>query len=277
MLPRGLDARTTEGGPHLTTLGVVTEDFSLYHDLVVRLKRRGVPFASLSPKEAIPDEVGAVITSPEEAEAIAFRPLIATHGDLEDAIDQALKALAGRAAATRVAIGVDPGRQIGVAALADGAVVATARCRSVEEAVNQVRLFLQRHPGKRQVVRIGHGAPTVRDVLIHRLHILGVPIEIVDETSTTQGVELPDVRAAITIASVRGERVLRPPPIAPTAGEVKDIQRLSRMKSGGLFTIPRKLALEVAVGALSLDEAVARYRRGRQADASLALSKEEEE
>lgn len=260
----------------MPTLAVVTEDFSLYHDLVVRLKRRGVPFASLSPKDAIPDNVGVVITSPEEASKIPFRPVVATRADLEDAIDQALKALAGRAGADRVAVGIDPGRHIGVAALSDGAVVATARCASVDEAVNRVRLFLQRHPARRQVVRIGHGAPTVRDVLVHRLHNLGVPIEIVDETSTTQSVDLPDVRAAISIAAARGERVVRPPRIAPSRGEVKDIQRLSRIKSGGRFTIPQKLAEHVAVGALSLDEAVRRYRRGRRADDALDLSREEE-
>jgi len=258
------------------TLGVVTEDFSLYHDLVVRLKRRGVPFASLSPKDAVPDSVGVVITSPEEALRIHFRPVVATRGDLEDAIDQALKALSGREGAERVAVGVDPGRRIGVATLADGAVVASAGCSTVDEAVNRVRLFLQRHPGKRQVIRIGDGAPTVRDVLISRLQILGVPIEVVDERSTTEGVELPDVQAAISIASAKGTRVLRAPRIALSEGEVKDIQRLSRIKSKGRFTIPRGLAREVAVGDLSLDEAVRRYARGKRAQGALDLSREEE-
>jgi hypothetical protein len=260
----------------LANLAVVTEDFSLYHDLVVRLKRRGVSFASLSPKDPIPEDIGVVITSPEEAERLDFRPLVATHGDLEDAIDQAMKALAGREGAERLAIGVDPGRRIGVAALADGAVVASAGVTSVDEAVNRVRLYLQRHPAKRQVVRIGHGAPTVRDVIIRRLQPLGVPIEVVDETNTTEGVDLPDVQAAISIASARGVRVERVPTIAVRQGEVKDIQRLSRIKSGGRFTIPQALAREVAVGSLTLDEAVRRYKRERQAQGAFDLSREEE-
>jgi hypothetical protein len=260
----------------LPSIAVVTEDFSLYHDLVVRLKRRGIAFASLSPKDPIPDDVGVVITSPEEAARIAFRPTVVTRGDLEDALDQALKALAGREPFQKVVIGIDPGRRIGVAALADGVVVSSAKCESVDEAVNRVRLFLQRHPASRQVIRIGHGAPTVRNVLIQRLENTGVPIEIVDETSTTQDVELPDVRAAISIAAARGERVERAPKIAVSRGELKDIQRLSRIKSQGRFTIPRALAHDVAVGSLSLDEAVRRYRRERRADDSLDLSREEE-
>jgi hypothetical protein len=243
---------------------------------VVRLKKRGISFASLSPKDPIPREVGVVIASPKEAERVAFRPTIAARGDLEDVIDQALKALAGREGAELVAVGVDPGRRIGVAAIADGAVVASAVCRSVDEAVNRVRLFLQRHPAKRQVVRIGNGAPTVRDVLVQKLSTLATPIEVVDERSTTEDVDLPDVRAAISIAATKGPRVERPPAIALSRGEVKDIQRLSRIRSRGRFTIPAPMARDVAMGLYSLDEAVRRYRRERQAAGALDLSREEE-
>jgi hypothetical protein len=260
----------------LPTIAVVTEDFSLYHDLVVRLKRRGISFASLSPKDPLPDDVGVVITSPQEEGRIKFRPVVVTRGDLEDAVDQALKALAGREPYQQVAVGIDPGRHIGVAALADGVVISSARVDSIDEAVNRVRLFLQRHPAKRQVIRIGHGSPTQRNVLIHRLENAGVPIEIVDETRTTQDVEMPDVRAAISIAAGRGARVDRPPKIAVSPGEVKDIQRISRIKSQGRFTIPRSMAHEVAIGSLSLDDAVRRYRRERRADESLDLTREEE-
>ena len=217
-----------------------------------------------------------VITSPDEARRIDFRPTIATSGDLDDAIDQALKILSGREAADFVAVGIDPGRRIGVAALVDGAVVASAGTTSVDEAVNRVRMFLQRHPGKRQVIRIGHQAPTVRDVLIQRLRNLETPIEIVDETNTTEDVDLPDVRAAISIAATKGDRVERPPKVSPPAGEVKDIQRLSRIRSRGRFTIPAAMAREVAVGTVSLEEAVRRYRRDRQAEGALDLSREEE-
>jgi hypothetical protein len=260
----------------LAHIAVVTDDFSLYHDLVVRLKRRGVPFASLTPRDPVPDDVGVVITSPAEAKTVDFRPVVATRSDLEDAIDQALKALAGREPAQVLAVGVDPGRTIGLAAVADGLVVATARCAGVDEAVNRVRLFLQRHPARRQVIRIGHGAPTLRDVLVRRLLVSGVPVEIVDESRTTRPVEAPDVRAAMTIASTRGDRVERPPLVHVPRGEVKDIQRLSRIRSGGRFTIPRDLAAQVALGALTLEAAVERYRRGRQADLYFDFAGEEE-
>lgn len=257
-------------------VAVVTEDFSLYHDLVVRLKRRGIPFASLSPRDPLPDDVGVILTSPAEAEDLDFRPVVPTRGDLDDAIDQALKALAGREPAQVVAVGIDPGRSIGVAAVADGLVVSSARCGSVDEAVGRVRLLLQRHPAARQVIRIGHGAPTLRDVLIRRLLVSGVPVEVVDESRTTRPVEAPDVRAAMTIASTKGDRVERPPDVRVPPGEVKDIQRLSRIRSGGRFTIPRDLAQRVAVGAMSLEEAVERYRRGRQADLKMDYTREEE-
>ena len=260
----------------MARVAVMTDDFSLYHDLVGRLKRRGIPFESLSPKEAVPADIEVVITGPKESEAIKFRPLVVTRADLDDAIDQALKTLAGRGPFQILAVGIDPGRHIGVAALADGAVVSTATCETVDEAVNRVRLLLERHEAKRKVIRIGHGSPTLRNVLIQRLHNVGAPMEIVDESSTTEFVDLPDVRAAISIAATRGERVERPPSVRVPAGEIKDIQRLSRIKSGGRFTIPRDLARQVAVGAISLDEAVHRFRRERHADDSIAMTKEEE-
>jgi hypothetical protein len=146
----------------------------------------------------------------------------------------------------------------------------------VDDAVNRARLLLQRHPARRQVIRIGHGAPTLRDVLIRRLLVTGVPVEVVDETRTTQPVDAPDIRAAMTIAGTRGERVERPPDVRVARGEVKDIQRLSRIRSGGRFTIPRVLAEQVALGAVSLEAAVERYRRGRQADLGMDFAREEE-
>ncbi len=47
-------------------------------------------------------------------------------------------------------------------------------------------------------------------------------------------------------------------PVRPTAGELRDIQRKSRMASSGQVTISRILARNVALGRITLDEAVKR-------------------
>ncbi|OPY27398.1 MAG: hypothetical protein A4E31_01180 [Methanomassiliicoccales archaeon PtaU1.Bin030] len=79
---------------------------------------------------------------------------------------------------------------------------------------------------------------------------------MVDETSTTRRTEEPDADAAVSIALGTGYRLPFPPEVRPTPGEVRDIQRLSRIESGGRVTISYDLAESVAKGELSLQEAL---------------------
>jgi hypothetical protein len=46
--------------------------------------------------------------------------------------------------------------------------------------------------------------------------------------------------------------------VVPTHGEIKEVQRLSRRVSGGQVTISQRLAQAVAVGRLSMEEAIGR-------------------
>src|SRR3990170_1926160 len=71
----------------------------------------------------------------------------------------------------------------------------------------------------------------------------------------------PDVDAAIDIARTPGRRVVPPFDVRPTPGEVRDIQRRSRLDSAGQVTISSELADAVARVVLSLEEAIARARR----------------
>src|SRR5439155_1323072 len=139
-------------------LGILTEDFRLYHDLVAALKALDLPFTSLSFARRIPDAVGAVLPSP-----------------------------------------------------------ALAR--------DQLR------------------------------------VAVVDEAGTTHRTAQPDVDAAIDIAKSSGRRVEPPVEIRPTPGEVREIQRRSRLDSGGVVTISSELAGAVARGDLTLEEALTRAKR----------------
>ena len=82
------------------------------------------------------------------------------------------------------------------------------------------------------------------------------PIEIVNEANTSEHVENPDIHAAISIALTRGYRVSNRFEIVPTEGELKNIQRLSRLESEGKITISKELARRVALGELSLRTAI---------------------
>ena len=58
-------------------LGILTEDFRLYHDLVATLKARDIPFVSLSSARRIPESVGAILTSASEAPRIRSKSVVA--------------------------------------------------------------------------------------------------------------------------------------------------------------------------------------------------------
>src|SRR5436309_1494325 len=128
-------------------MGILTEDFRLYHDLVAALKARDLAFTSLSFARRVPDVVGAILTSPSEAS---------------------------------------------------------------------------------------------------RVHLGNV-------------VAVDDIDCSIAKAS--GRRVEPPSEIRPTPGEVREIQRRSRLDSGGVVTISSELAGAVARGDLSLEEAISRARQ----------------
>jgi len=67
--------------------------------------------------------------------------------------------------------------------------------------------------------------------------------------------------AAIDIALTPGVRVRPPFEIRPTRGELREIQRRSRLHSDGEVTISVALAESVARGEISLQDAVAHQRR----------------
>jgi hypothetical protein len=128
----------------------------------------------------------------------------------------------------------------------------------------------RRFPSTYLLFRVGAGDPHPRARILNALGSLRLPVELVDESGTTpHGRRRPrDPQSAEQIARARGPRVReRDTRVRITRGEVANVQRLSREESGGRFTIPRTLALEVLEGRLSLPEALQegerRYPRSR--------------
>lgn len=243
-----------------TVLGILTEDFRLYHDLVAALKARDYPFVSLSFARRIPDSVGAILTSPAEAGRIRSRRVVPVD-DLDSSIAKAIQVLKGKSAWTELWIGIDPGREPGIAVVGDGEVVDTRIAESPEAVAFHVRQAIRTFPAKEARIRIGHGDPTNRNRVLNALARDRLPVEIVDEAGTTRRTPQPDVDAAIDIARTSGRRVKPPLEVRPTPGEVREIQRRSRLGSGGVVTISTELAGAVARGELSLEDAITRARR----------------
>ncbi len=241
-------------------LGVLTEDFRLYHDVVAALKARDVPFVTLSFAHRVPETVGAILTSSAEAPRIRS-PNVVVVEDIENTIARALQVLKGRTEWHELLIGVDPGREPGVAVLGDGDVLDTRLAATPEAVRDQVLASIRMFPAKQVRVRVGHGDPTNRNRILNALAGDRLRVEIVDEAGTTHRTPQPDLDAAVDIARTPGVRVEPPFEVRPTPGEVREIQRRSRLQSEGRVTISTELAGAVARGEITLEAAIDRQRR----------------
>ena len=248
----------------MKVIGILTEDFRFFYELVRRLKELGVEFVSLEKGTKAPPNVGVVLTTPEEAADIDFEPLVAAE-DVETAINVARCVLAGGTRFRTVVVGVDPGSTTGIAIYGEGRLLATDEADSPEKAGMSLVKLLSCLRYAHSVARVGHGDATKRDRVIRSIWGLVDEVEVVDETGTTARIGHDDVEAAKRIAMSKGERVESPPDLKPTAGEVRDIQRLSRIASRGQVTISTELATAVAKGEMTMAQALQSKRKVRRA------------
>jgi len=247
----------------LKHIGLQTSDFDVYYEMVRVFRERGVPFLSLVDGEEVPASVGVIVTSDGEAADINF-PEVVSYTTPEETLAAAIRLLSGKREYARIVIGIDPGERPGVAVLGDGRVLDSYQARSPEAVIEGVAKALSTLVAERYLVRIGHGAPTLRNRIIHSLLRLEVPLEMVDETSSTPSSYRTsaerDTVAAAAIALAKGMAItVQDVPLSePSDGELRDIQRKSRLASYGRLTISRRLARSVAMGRITLDEAVQR-------------------
>ena len=240
----------------MRTIGIYTHDFSVFHDVVNLLKDREVNFFSLESAE-IPPFVTVVLTTRAEASQLDFRKIIIVEsGNEEQAVEKAILWQAGTRRFSQLCIGIDPGEKPGMAAYADRNLLTTIKVEVPEDTAAAVKRIMDFYNYNTMIVRIGHGARTVRNRIINSLLPLHVDIEIVDEERTTIKHPTPDIQAAKQIALKEGKAVQGLMKVQPSKGEIEDIKRRSRLMSKGKFTISYELARSVAIGEMTLQQAV---------------------
>lgn len=254
----------------MKTLGVYTKDFSLYHDLLNVLKKRKIPYVSLSAIDHIPSKIGVILTSNNEIHDIKTQKVIAAdaYDTIDHAIDLALQMLIGKELYSKIYIGIDPGEKPGIAVVGDDILLQKIQLETPEEVVNTIKRILKEYPAIEVLVRIGHGSIITRNRIINSLISLRVSIEIVDETKTTSSQQKSryerDSEAAASIAMLSGGRVQRRLPLEPTRGDIRNVQERSRQLTEGRFSISEKKALQVLKGEISLKEAVEMEKNRKQ-------------
>ena len=239
---------------------VATADFEVYHDVVGELRDRGVTFTTVEPGDDLPERARVVVTGPEDevdpGEAALVR---ASPDEPRRAVEEALATLRGGGG--RTVVGVDPGERPGIAVLSGETVVA-AFAVPLADAVATIERELE--GAVDPVVRIGDGARLQGARIVEALE--DVRVELVDETGTTpylgqgaRGTGMGDVLAAVNIARLEGEPI-GSRDVEPTAGEIQVVKNRSREQSPENRELTDSLARRVALGELTLEEAMAEHR-----------------
>ena len=204
---------------------------------------------------AIGDEWdGILLTSPEEVQE---GHIPATEDTVEIAVERAIQASKGLDSAVQLVFGIDPGPRPGIAWLADGIVVGSAQLEQIEFVVDHITGLASAVKHQRMCVKVGDGAPLLRDRIINQLILRGIETLQVNEYKTSSGSRMKThIHAATRIALMGGNRIYSVRELNPTDGDLKEIQRQSRIQSSGNLTISTELARRVACGEISLDEAI---------------------
>lgn len=198
-------------------IALATVSGKAYYKLVKELKQRKIPFLSVMPRDHVPLDIKVVITTKGEQHLVKHPDVLVFENEMEPTavIDEAIRVAQGKQSYDRVIIGIDPGKTFGVAVLADGKVLETVTCSSLEETVNTVSESLGRTPATVNVVKIGNGAPVYAEKLVHLLD-MSLPKRVVIETVSEAGTShfmretthrrgSRDVMSAIKIAERNGQ------------------------------------------------------------------------
>jgi hypothetical protein len=243
----------------MKVVGILTEDPKRYFEALVALRASGIKHISLDFSDPLPANVSVIVSTEEERDRIPFDKVV-TDPDPDVVVSRVRRLLAGEEEIDCLVIGIDPGSRPGIAALGDGIVLVRTIAPTPEDSVRAVGRILEGHAASRVLVRIGHGDRTNRNRIFNALWDMGLRVEIVDERNTTKRSRTPDEDAAVEIALTPGYAPRKRQSVSPAPGEVRNIQRLSRLRSHGELTVSKELAEKVASGEMSMEDAIAAQR-----------------
>jgi hypothetical protein len=200
-------------------IAVATVSGKAYYLIVNELKKKNVPFISLTPNDPVPIDIKVVITTKKEQHLISHEKILVYDDEVEPEalINEALQIIHGKEFYEKIVIGIDPGEVFGLAVLADGKVVETENCFSAEETLNKIKSILkslEKTPVNSLWVKVGDGVPAYKERLLGVLDDAlpsNVILESVGEAGTDRYLNenehrrgLRDIVSAIRIAGRNG-------------------------------------------------------------------------
>ncbi|XES76494.1 MAG: hypothetical protein ACBZ72_09955 [Candidatus Bathyarchaeia archaeon] len=198
-------------------VAVATVQGKAYFLIVNQLKQRSISFVSLLPGESVPAQIRVVVTTPQEQPLINHPRTVSYSPETDPDImgSEVVKRLQGKETYDVVIIGVDPGEVVGVAAVADGAIIETENCIGTQQTLNSIKNILKTLNTQKSAVtiKIGNGVPVYRELLgaLDRSLPRQVTLEVVEEAGTNKrshgfknGRTLRHVVSALRIAERKG-------------------------------------------------------------------------
>jgi hypothetical protein len=197
-------------------IALATVSGKAYYLLVNELKQRKLPFLSCVPDKPIPPSIQVVITTEAEKPTVKYPNVLVYNPENEpsETIDEAMRIIQSKEAYKEVTVGIDPGKNFGVAILGDGRILKKTQSFSLEKAVDTVLMDIKKNPAQRHIVKIGNGIPELAEEIASRLNTTlpnDVSIELVSEVGTSilksdgSKRKATDADSAIEIARKNGQ------------------------------------------------------------------------
>ncbi len=166
-------------------------------------------------REPIPLDVRVVITTKTGENYVQGRRcvLFEEDSDPRNAIEKALMLLLGKTQFREVIIGIDPGKQTGLAVLGDGLLLVSGTYVHAKNLVDEITRILPAFPSERAIMRIGKGAEKYSSALIAAISSklpTSVEIQVVEEAGTTDNHLLPEA----------GNGLSHGTPVRPVVGSI---------------------------------------------------------
>ena len=241
---------------------VRTDDFQLAYRAMQLLRKRNINVEQLAFDQPLPrtDSIWVATVDEVAAKPSEGRPIAVELESLERSIESSIFALKDPRKTHRFTLGIDTGPRPGLAWFTDGVLIDTRQTESIEECITVIDSLIKHQTFEHLLIRMGKGSPSHRNRLINAMLERSHVVELVDERKTSRGLNRNQhAVSAIRIATLSGQRVYESIVMDPTEGELRELQRRSRIKSEGRVTISSEMARRVALGELTLNEAIEQF------------------
>lgn len=229
-------------------IGILTKNFSKLNRITRKLKNAEFNLKHLRKIPELDHEIDVLVTD-EIVNNIPTPHVIPGNLEILE-----LKIRCAYYQKKKVTVGIDPGGITGLVASANRQLLYKREFDNINLMV-EVIISIDNEIGL-QNIKIGLGSPPIRSLIVNLLKNYKDIIQFIDERRTGSG---SHIEAAIRISS-REPEITKPKNYSPKEGEIAWIQKQSRRKSKGLFTVNKELANKILLGEITMDLAIEQYK-----------------